>query len=949
MKKTITETWLGNNYSVYGKESAAKEIAEIVQKFIEYRPRLKNKDINAYKNSDHIMMAIHKDVLQPQIEKTRKARQEDPRTKEFIESGEGDVIYEDDTYFVVRPETVEASCYFGAKSSWCIAQQFNSYFREYTEERGKIFYFIKNDGLRTDDDFRQIAVQIDKDGFEMFWDRHDVPYELRTDDWEEFAEFVSKITEMPIGIAEAMFEKIYEHAEENPPEKSQLFALSEKVENGDYNTKYATFYGNLEDISEEGSYYMEPTGYVNIPLTIQDEKVLEFINSLSEDNIRELAEKIEEVLNGATVYEGLDGNEIRVDNFFTLIYDELNIDDAEETLEYYKQQRGDYDSYMNFHITTDAIAPIFVFRFSLVYDIYEYSSITTDAGDAEYFFELNSRRYSDDTDFSGVLPYIYQLIPELNVGSLALGDIYDEIFEDKDKFENLDVDFSIGIGDKITDMVAKTVPFSIPNSSDKNIKAAISDVMKRFLKSSKRQIQFDFGEEYEEPEPIIPEYSVEFLGQNKVLLKTEVSVMESPEKIIQTFNFFKMINKYFAQIQEAIIKAVQRQENISEQYKNKFGFSLEEVEYLLEKKKKKKKKKKKSSGKKDACYHKVKSRYKVWPSAYASGALVKCRKVGAKNWGNKSKKKNESVDRSASAINENSNINPDEMMIANVAVSSPEDFEQARELAKSYGTELSTILDKMSPEPLFQLIMDTVPDDTVFIQSPEGLDIEGRQRSETEKLENFFKQNVTHALLLDAVGFSISDDESGGYKPRQQTWDADNESIIFYDNKNNIYYTSDWYDPETSDLNFGDDYYFKQISPLQIVRAFALDLTGDESIGYDEEENELNELYHIIQEELSIFLNEKKKKKKKAGTESNKESNLRDWFKRKGAKGKKGGWVDCNTCRKDKKTGRKKCKPCGRSSGEKRAKYPSCRPTPGACGERGKGKSWGKKSAKGKK
>ena len=44
----------------------------------------------------------------------------------------------------------------------------------------------------------------------------------------------------------------------------------------------------------------------------------------------------------------------------------------------------------------------------------------------------------------------------------------------------------------------------------------------------------------------------------------------------------------------------------------------------------------KGSGKKDACYHKVKSRYDVWPSAYASGALVKCRKVGASNWGTKS-------------------------------------------------------------------------------------------------------------------------------------------------------------------------------------------------------------------------------------------------------------------------------------------------------------------------
>ena len=49
------------------------------------------------------------------------------------------------------------------------------------------------------------------------------------------------------------------------------------------------------------------------------------------------------------------------------------------------------------------------------------------------------------------------------------------------------------------------------------------------------------------------------------------------------------------------------------------------------------------SEKKDACYRKVKARYDVWPSAYASGALVKCRKVGAANWGNKSKKK-ESVE-----------------------------------------------------------------------------------------------------------------------------------------------------------------------------------------------------------------------------------------------------------------------------------------------------------------
>ena len=168
------------------------------------------------------------------------------------------------------------------------------------------------------------------------------------------------------------------------------------------------------------------------------------------------------------------------------------------------------------------------------------------------------------------------------------------------------------------------------------------------------------------------------------------------------------------------------------------------------KRKKKKKKKKKKGGKKDACYHKVKSRYDVWPSAYASGALVKCRKVGAKNWGNSKK---ESISR-----------------------------DRIKELVEA---EIAKIDEK-----------------------------------------------------------------------------------------------------------------------------------------------------------------KKKKKKRKLTSKPSSETNLGDWFKRKGAKGSKGGWVDCNTCRKDKKTGRKTCKACGRSSGEKRAKYPKCRPTPSACSKKG---NYGKKSKQGKK
>ena len=41
---------------------------------------------------------------------------------------------------------------------------------------------------------------------------------------------------------------------------------------------------------------------------------------------------------------------------------------------------------------------------------------------------------------------------------------------------------------------------------------------------------------------------------------------------------------------------------------------------------------------KDACYYKVKARYRVFQSAYASGAIAKCRKVGAANYGKGGKK-----------------------------------------------------------------------------------------------------------------------------------------------------------------------------------------------------------------------------------------------------------------------------------------------------------------------
>ena len=90
----------------------------------------------------------------------------------------------------------------------------------------------------------------------------------------------------------------------------------------------------------------------------------------------------------------------------------------------------------------------------------------------------------------------------------------------------------------------------------------------------------------------------------------------------QDYNGDEELKGYFSAAENFLDNLLaQRQGNVSESLE-----ALSEAEFD------------EAAGEKDACYRKVKSRYKVWPSAYASGALVKCRKVGAANWGNSKKK-----------------------------------------------------------------------------------------------------------------------------------------------------------------------------------------------------------------------------------------------------------------------------------------------------------------------
>ena len=210
--------------------------------------------------------------------------------------------------------------------------------------------------------------------------------------------------------------------------------------------------------------------------------------------------------------------------------------------------------------------------------------------------------------------------------------------------------------------------------------------------------------------------------------------------------------------------------------------------------------------KQDACYRKVKARYDVWPSAYASGALVKCRKVGAKNWGNS---KNEGLEEEWS-----------EKYKRSIDCNNPKGFSQKAHC-------------------------------------------QGRKKNEELDLDEVYSEKQRKYMCAMA--------KEGADRPEG----------------------------------------LSQAEAKEMCEGPILD-----------------------------------EKKRKLTHKPSSETSLHDWFGRKGAKGGKQGWVDCNS-----PDGDGGYKSCGREDGEKRKKYPSCRPTPSSCKthKSTKGKSWGKKSAKGKK
>jgi predicted nuclease with TOPRIM domain len=149
--------WAGKNLdSVNFDENYGKLVAAL-NNFDKISHNLPQTDINQYKSLEQLLTAIEN---------------YNNTTRREVEKHEGgNVVYNDDRFYVVNPLTHQASCYYGKGTKWCTAATGDEHFKRYNTE-GKLFYIIDKT-KQSSDPFYKIAILRNFDGSESFWDAKD--------------------------------------------------------------------------------------------------------------------------------------------------------------------------------------------------------------------------------------------------------------------------------------------------------------------------------------------------------------------------------------------------------------------------------------------------------------------------------------------------------------------------------------------------------------------------------------------------------------------------------------------------------------------------------------------------------------------------------------------------------------------------------------------------------
>ena len=174
-------TFLGNVVPTENFDESLSTAEKVVEKFIKYQQALETRDINQFKSLEEIITAINN---------------HENKVRRTVKSVDGaNIVYEDDRFTVVTPQTHKASCYYGAGTKWCTASMNgSSHFDNYNVE-GKLFYILDKKA-KSNDKYYKVALLQKYDGDKTFYDAPDKSFKdgwiLGTPEYDEIQSAIDK-------------------------------------------------------------------------------------------------------------------------------------------------------------------------------------------------------------------------------------------------------------------------------------------------------------------------------------------------------------------------------------------------------------------------------------------------------------------------------------------------------------------------------------------------------------------------------------------------------------------------------------------------------------------------------------------------------------------------------------------------------------------------------------
>jgi hypothetical protein len=202
--------WVGKNFESINFQTNFQSLVQYLREFEKISSNLPLTDINSYKNITELYNALHEYANKPR--------------RNFKKVEGGNLVYEDDRFFIVNPLTHDSSCYYGKGTKWCTAADSDHQFNNYNQD-GKLFYILDKT-LPTDNPLYKVALLKKFDGDMTFYDAKDETIKGTT--WingtEKFNELISTIDSyLESEYAEQL--KIYRDKELAKKEKEKLERL----------------------------------------------------------------------------------------------------------------------------------------------------------------------------------------------------------------------------------------------------------------------------------------------------------------------------------------------------------------------------------------------------------------------------------------------------------------------------------------------------------------------------------------------------------------------------------------------------------------------------------------------------------------------------------------------------------------------------------------------------